>query len=91
MLDNNQRIKTTQITCLPVRGPSPVSLFFQWVTVTNPRSGASSQYNLLQDPGAQFTAISNVVRQELCLEGVVSFGPGRRSRGNSLTSGHHVH
>ena len=54
-----------------VRGDSPVSLQFQWVTVTNPVTGFSNKYNLMQDPGAQFTAISRQVVDELQLKGVV--------------------
>ena len=53
-----------------VRGDSPVSLQFQWVTVTNPTTGLSKRYNLMQDPGAQFTAISRYIVSELQLKGV---------------------
>ena len=53
-----------------VRGDSPVSLQFQWVTVTNPKSGLSKRYNLMEDPGAQFTAISRYIVDELQLKGV---------------------
>ena len=53
-----------------VRGDSPVSLCFQWVQVTNPINGKAGLYNIMQDPGAQFTAISELVVRQLQLKGV---------------------
>ena len=52
-----------------LKSEAPVSLFFQWVKVVNPKTGLTVECNLMQDPGAQFTAISEQLSHELLLRG----------------------